>query len=194
MGSGSSCARKTASYEPLTGQMVLDFEVEACATTSSACCAPAAKSARDGLRPLHAREPARRRPARPWTRPRPSTDRRSSSIRGSPSRTRTSATSAFASGDEADAEQLYRNALEIDGRQPEAHYNLGYVMLERGYARAPSRYFEAAIKADPRFADAHFNLAMAYEAVDEAAQARPLEAATSSSSPGTWADIARDHL
>jgi len=70
----------------------------------------------------------------------------------------------FRRGDEPGAEQLYRRALELDDRQPEAHYNLGYVMLERGFASRAVTYFEAAIKSDPRFADAHFNLAMAYEA------------------------------
>lgn len=101
----------------------------------------------------------------------------------------------FRRGDEAGAEVLYRKALEIDERQPEAHYNLGYVMLERGYASRAVTYFEAAIKADPRFADAHFNLAMAYEALTDKARARNhwkkyLELEPS----GTWADIARDHL
>jgi len=101
----------------------------------------------------------------------------------------------FRRGDEAGAESLYRRALEIDDRQPEAHYNLGYVMLERGYASRAVTYFEAAIKADPRFADAHFNLAMAYEALADKARARGhwkryLELEPS----GTWADIARDHL
>jgi DNA-binding transcriptional MerR regulator len=47
----------------------------------------------------------------------------------------------FRRGDEAGAEQLYRKALEIDERQPEAHYNLGYVMLERGYASRAVTYF-----------------------------------------------------
>jgi tetratricopeptide (TPR) repeat protein len=101
----------------------------------------------------------------------------------------------FRRGDEAGAEVLYRKALAIDERQPEAHYNLGYVMLERGYASRAVTYFEAAIKADPRFADAHFNLAMAYEAIADKARARVhwkryLELEPS----GTWADIARDHL
>jgi Flp pilus assembly protein TadD len=98
-------------------------------------------------------------------------------------------------GDEVGAEELYRKALEMDERQPEAHYNLGYVMLERGFASRAVTHFEAAIKADPRFADAHFNLAMAYEALGDKARARvdwkmylELEPA------GTWADIARDHL
>jgi tetratricopeptide (TPR) repeat protein len=101
----------------------------------------------------------------------------------------------FRRGDEAGAEQLYRKALEIDERQPEAHYNLGYVMLERGYASRAVTYFEAALKTDPRFSDAHFNLAMAYEALADEVRARVhwkryLELEPS----GTWADIARDHL
>ncbi len=101
----------------------------------------------------------------------------------------------FRQGDESAAEQLYRKALEIDDRQPEAHYNLGYVMLERGFASRAVTYFEAAIKADPRFADAHFNLAMAYEALADKARARIHWKKYLEIEPtGTWADIARDHL
>lgn len=101
----------------------------------------------------------------------------------------------FRMGDEVGAEQLYRRALDIDERQPEAHYNLGYVMLERGFASRAVTYFEAAIKADPRFADAHFNLAMAYEALGDKARARVHWKRYLEVEPtGTWADIARDHL
>jgi tetratricopeptide (TPR) repeat protein len=101
----------------------------------------------------------------------------------------------FRRGDEAAAEQLYKRALEVDERQPEAHYNLGYVMLERGHAAESVPFFEAAIKTDPRFADAHFNLAMAYEAVSEKARARVHWKRYLEIEPtGTWADIARDHL
>jgi len=101
----------------------------------------------------------------------------------------------FRRGDEQGAEQLYRKALEIDDRQPEAHYNLGYVMLERGYASRAVTYFEAAIKADPKFADAHFNLAMAQEALGDKTRARIHWKRYLEIEPtGTWADIARDHL
>lgn len=101
----------------------------------------------------------------------------------------------FRRGDEPGAEQLYRKALEIDDRQPEAHYNLGYVMLERGYASRAVTYFEAAIKADPKFADAHFNLAMAQEALGDKQRARVHWKKYLEIEPtGTWADIARDHL
>jgi Flp pilus assembly protein TadD/DNA-binding transcriptional MerR regulator len=101
----------------------------------------------------------------------------------------------FRRGDEPGAEQRYRRALELDERQPEAHYNLGYVMLERGFASRAVTYFEAAIKSDPRFADAHFNLAMAHEALTDKARARVHWKRYLELEPtGTWADIARDHL
>jgi len=101
----------------------------------------------------------------------------------------------FRRGDEPGAEVLYRKALELDDRQPEAHYNLGYVMLERGFASRAVTYFEAAIKSDPKFADAHFNLAMAYEALSDKARARIHWKRYLEVEPtGTWADIARDHL
>jgi DNA-binding transcriptional MerR regulator len=78
----------------------------------------------------------------------------------------------FRRGDEPGAEVFYRRALDVDPAQPEAHYNLGYVMLERGHARDAAAYFERAIESDPRFADAHFNLAMAYEQLGERVRAR----------------------
>lgn len=101
----------------------------------------------------------------------------------------------FRRGDVQAAEDLYRRALEVDDRQPEAHYNLGYVMLERGHAARAVPYFQRAIQADPKFSDAHFNLAMALESMGESGRAkthwrRYLELEPS----GPWADVARDHL
>jgi len=101
----------------------------------------------------------------------------------------------FRRGDEAGAERFYAQALEVDPKQPEAHYNIGYVALEHGEAARAVPYFEKAIVADPRFADAHFNLAMALEQLGQRAKARPhwkryLELEPS----GTWAEIARQHL
>jgi tetratricopeptide (TPR) repeat protein len=101
----------------------------------------------------------------------------------------------FRKGEEADAEKLYHRALEIDARQPEAQYNLGYIMLERGKAVDAIPYFLCAIEADPRFADAYFNLAMAYEGIGDAAKARPCWKHYLELEPaGTWAEIARKHL
>ncbi len=101
----------------------------------------------------------------------------------------------FRRGEEEAAEKLYRKALSIDGVQPEAQYNLGYVMLERGEAPDAVEFFRGAIKSDPRFADAYFNLAMAYEQTGDAEQARPCWRKYLEIEPtGTWAEIARKHL
>jgi DNA-binding transcriptional MerR regulator len=101
----------------------------------------------------------------------------------------------FRRGDEAGAERLYQRAIEIDADQPEAHYNLGYVLLERGDPRSAVDHFERALGSDPRFADAHFNLAMAYEQAGERAKARPHWKRYLELEPtGTWADIARKHI
>ncbi len=101
----------------------------------------------------------------------------------------------FRRQDIASAEQLYRQALEIDPKQPEAQYNLGYVMLERGNADESIPLFLGAIEADPKFADAHFNLAMAYEQVGDSENARPFWSNYIKLEPsGTWTEIAKRHL
>ena len=101
----------------------------------------------------------------------------------------------FRRGDSAGAESLYRKALSIDDGQPEAHYNLGYVVLERGDPKSAVPLFDKAIERDPRFADAHFNLAMALEQLSERGRARIHWRKYLDLEPnGTWADIARQHL
>jgi DNA-binding transcriptional MerR regulator len=150
------------SYEPLTGQMLLDFDV---------------KALRDDvvrvLRPVVGRERAR------------------------------TAYDLYVRGSQLDedpltldeAEKLYRKALSLDGAQPEAQYNLGYVMLERGRPGEAVEFFQGAIASDPQFADAYFNLAMAYEQAGDAPRARPCWRKYLEIEPtGTWAEIARKHL
>jgi tetratricopeptide (TPR) repeat protein len=101
----------------------------------------------------------------------------------------------FRRGDEPGAEELYRRAIQIDPDQPEAHYNLGYVMLERGEGRLATEFFERALQGDPRFADAHFNLAMAWEQLGDRVRARPHWKRYLELEPvGTWSDVAREHL
>ncbi len=101
----------------------------------------------------------------------------------------------FRRHEDANAEAMYRRALEIDPKQAEAHYNLGYVTLERGEPETAVRFFLAAIEADPGFADAYFNLAMAYEHLGEIQKARPFWKKYVELEPhGTWAEIARKHL
>jgi tetratricopeptide (TPR) repeat protein len=101
----------------------------------------------------------------------------------------------FRRGDEVQAEQLYRSALEIEKTQPEAQYNLGYMMMHRGQSDEAVTFFRGAIESDPRFADAYFNLAMALEQAGKREPARSAWQRYLEIEPtGTWAEIARQHL
>jgi DNA-binding transcriptional MerR regulator len=184
------------SFEPLTGQMVLDFEV---------------KSLRDDvvrvLRPVAGRERARtaydlyvrasQLDENPATIPE-AEDLYRRAIELDPWLAiayTNLGNVCFRRGDEENAEIFYRKALEIEATQPEAQYNLGYVMLERGQAADAVAFFRGAIGSDPRFADAYFNLAMAYEQIGSPDKARPCWRKYLEIEPtGTWAEIARKHL
>ena len=101
----------------------------------------------------------------------------------------------FRRGDEDQAEQLYRNALQIDDGQSEAQYNLGYMMLHRGEPSVAIAFFEGAIESDSQFADAYFYLAMAYEHEGRIVKARRCWRRYLEIEPkGSWAEIARHHL
>jgi Tfp pilus assembly protein PilF len=68
-------------------------------------------------------------------------------------------------------------------------------MLERGQPDLSVPLFHGAIEADPKFADAYFNLAMAYEQIGETGKARPFWKSYISLEPtGTWTEIAKRHL
>jgi len=93
------------------------------------------------------------------------------------------------------AEQYYRRALECDPEQPEALYNLGFLHFERDEVDEAVFLFREALKSDPSFADAHFNLAMALEEREERAAARPHWQQYLALEPdGSWANIAQKHL
>jgi len=183
-------------FEPLTGQMVLDFEV---------------KSLRDDvvrvLRPSAGRE--RARTAYELYLRASQLDEDPLSMDEAEALYREAVTLdpwlaiaytnlgniRFRRHDAEAAEQLYKKALEIDVRQPEAQYNLGYVMLERGQPELSVPLFHGAIEADPKFSDAYFNLAMAYEQIGETSKARPYWKNYIALEPsGTWTEIAKRHL
>jgi tetratricopeptide (TPR) repeat protein len=101
----------------------------------------------------------------------------------------------FRRGDETQAEQFYRSALDIEKAQPEAQYNLGYMMMHRGQSDEAVAFFRGAIESDSRFADAYFNLAMALEQAGKRDAARGAWQRYLEIEPtGTWAEIARQHL
>ncbi len=100
----------------------------------------------------------------------------------------------FRRGDVKEARTLYENALRVDPAQPEAHYNLGFLALEAGNADDAISRFESALEEDPAFADAHFNLALALEDVGREGAASHWEAYLSLCPSGEWADVARTRL
>ena len=186
----------TGSFEPVTGQMVLDFEVQSLRDDVVRMLRPQMGSSRARTAyDLYVQASTLDED--------PATFDQAEELYGRAIRMDPSLAIAYTNlgnirfrrADEAGAEVLYRRALDIDPQQPEAHYNLGYVMLERGEAQAATKYFEQAVAGDPRFADAHFNLAMAWEQLGERARARPHWKKYLDIEPtGTWAEIARDHL
>jgi tetratricopeptide (TPR) repeat protein len=183
-------------FEPLTGQMVLDFQVQSLREDVVRVLRPASSPARARTAyDLYVQASALDEDPATYDE---AEELYSRAIRLDPTLAiayTNLGNIRFRRGDERGAEALYRRAIEVDPRQPEAHYNLGYVMLERGEARAAAAYFERALEGDPRFSDAHFNLAMAWEQVGDRGRARVhwrryLELEPS----GTWADVAREHL
>ncbi len=101
----------------------------------------------------------------------------------------------FRRGFPEEAEHLYARALELDSAQPEAYYNLGFLAFERGDGEGAAACFRRAIAIDPTFADAHFNLAMALEELGRPTEARAhWEAYLRLDPAGPWAEVARRHL
>ena len=94
-----------------------------------------------------------------------------------------------------EAEELYRRALKLDSDQPEAHYNLGFLLFERREVPAALESFQRALESDPSFADAHFNLAMTMQDLGREEEARQhWEAYLRLDPESKWAEIARRHL
>lgn len=100
---------------------------------------------------------------------------------------------------EEKAKALYEQALAIDPRNPEGLYNLGYLHLSASGPDDLQRalhYLSASLEADPTFADAHFNYAMALEQAGQNMRAqyhwrRYVKLAPDDSN---WVEIARRHL
>jgi len=74
-------------------------------------------------------------------------------------------------GRHADAERVYRDALERSGSDSVLLFNLGVLLDDLGRAPEAREAYEAALRIDPALADGHYNLALVYEAL-----AKPREA------------------
>jgi protein O-mannosyl-transferase len=69
--------------------------------------------------------------------------------------------SAFSeAGDPAEAERGYREALRLDPNFPEAHNNLGGILLQKNQLAAARDQFAAAVTLRPTYAEARYNLGL----------------------------------
>lgn len=94
-----------------------------------------------------------------------------------------------------DAERLYARALQVDADQPEAFYNLGFLLYDRGDLAAAALNFKRALRSDPSFADAHFNLAMALGDLGRRQEARRhWETYLELDPESPWAEVARREI
>lgn len=185
-----------AAYEPTTGQLVLDFRVDALRE--------------DVVRALH-REPSRAERRRAYEAylegcrldENPETWSEAEAAYLDAMRLDPSLGNAFTNlgnlhfrrGDVGSAEALYEKALVVDPEQPEALYNLGFLAVQRGAISSSIALFERALDADPGFSDAHFHLAAAYDRVGRGADAVPhWEAYLEIDPDGEWAAVARSRL
>lgn len=62
-----------------------------------------------------------------------------------------------------DSESLFKRMIAVDENNYMAHYNLGNAYNRRGEKQAAIEQFQAAIKAEPNYAEAHNNLAGVYQ-------------------------------
>jgi len=93
------------------------------------------------------------------------------------------------------ARDFYMQALEVDPDQPEAHYNLGFLYFDMGQPSRAIPLFEKAIEMDPEFADAYFNLAMSLFESGRYEDSKPYWKKYLDLEPrGPWADLARRRL
>jgi tetratricopeptide (TPR) repeat protein len=61
------------------------------------------------------------------------------------------------------AGRVYREAIAACGNDPVLWFNYGVLLDDLGGKREAIGAYEAALRADPQMADAHFNLALLYE-------------------------------
>ena len=63
-----------------------------------------------------------------------------------------------------EAEEAYRNALELSPDLISAHYNLGLLLAQQGERKAAVEQFRAVLAAEPAHAWAHYQLGAIYDA------------------------------
>jgi Tfp pilus assembly protein PilF len=95
----------------------------------------------------------------------------------------------------SEAEKCYLKALEARPSYALAHYNLGNLFDETGRPRDAIEHYRKALEIDPSYADAHYNLALLYQTVNEPLSAlRHWRVYLNLEPSGYWAGVARREL
>ena len=63
----------------------------------------------------------------------------------------------------AEAERIYRDAINTFGADPMLLYNLGVLLEDMNRQREAAEAYEDALRGDPGLADGHYNLALLYQ-------------------------------
>jgi tetratricopeptide (TPR) repeat protein len=95
----------------------------------------------------------------------------------------------------AEAEQFYTRAMAADPDYPLAHFNLGNLHDEQGRGDEARNFYLSAIRLNPRYADAYFNLALLSERTNDILRAIGYwQAYLKLDSSSSWARAARKQL
>ncbi len=153
-------------FEPITGQLLLDFSVDALQADIARLCRPSTPRDRQRLAQERYLEATKLdEDPSSWARAEALYDEALALWPGF-AIALTNLGNLYARQDRTnDAEAMYQRALAVEPNQPEAHYNLGYLAMDRCAWLVAITHFEAALRADNRFADAHFNLGVVHEAL-----------------------------
>ena len=110
-------------------------------------------------------------------------------------RTSTSGPCSFTSANSARAEEFYRRATEANPGYVLAFFDLGNVLDELERLDESIAAYQHAVSLAPRYADAHYNLALAYERKGQPRAAlRHWQVYARLDSQGPWADHARGQI
>ncbi len=101
----------------------------------------------------------------------------------------------YEQGNLEEAAQCFRRAAELDPNNALAHFNLGTVLHDAGDTAGARVHLCEAIRLKPDLADAHYNLALVVEKLGRAAEARQHWRRYLELDPhGPWAEYVRGFL
>lgn len=181
--------------EPIAGQFVMDFSTREKSSP--------ARPFEDPIRiPARTKPPAGSPAASPskktpTPKPRPSPPTRACSISNPsmPPPTSTWARFYYNRQDFNLAEKHYRSALEADSRYALAYFDLGNVLDETGRVHEAIQTYKTALQLAPTYADAHYNLALAFEKLREPRKAlKHWQAYVKLDTAGPWSVHARTQI